>query len=588
MPVSISNLKATFANSASSYSALSVDVTDLASAYGSKLLDLKVNGVTKFSVDKNGYPSSNIAIFDSTARSLATDAATIGSAAYNKANSSNTIASSAFNKANAANVLAQSAYDIASGYSPVIITSAYTQANTAYDRGNLALQAAQGAFAKSNAGYTLTNLNINEIDLVDVAGNLRGYLYTTSANNIKLLSNTGSNVIVASPNNMEFLANTYYFYTINEDYSVLTITDTGQIAITNTGYSIPSVPTRLFVYGYPGESTLVASDFGTGSQIIVSDVGSGRNFYDANTHYFRSNTGSEFMRIQPEGRIGINGTSGDARLRIAPPAGQASLQAVGINGTQVYIDYLGTGQSYYDANTHYFRSNNSVERMRITPLGNVAIRGAGGNYHLDVNGTINASNILINGAKISAGGGVGAATNNNILFNDSDSANGSNSLLFFKSNNTLAAANISVIGTSTFITANSINVTNLFVLGAITYSVANNIIINKTEVNSIVTIANTNGTAATSNIIDTFLMTDYRSAHYHVTMNAGSNWYTTQYSLIHDGSSTVAGTQYGNLIIGTSVGNLSVSIFGTSNIRLNLVSTQACTTVRIFRTATAT
>lgn len=204
---------------------------------------------------------------------------------------------------------------------------------------------------------------------------------------------------------------------------------------------------------------------------------------------------------------------------------------------------------------------------------------------LDVNGSINASAFYVNGTVIS---GLGNSTSNNVIFNDNGTSNGSNSLIFYKSNNTLAAANLSVVGTTTFITANSINVTNLVVSGAITYSVANNIIVNKTEVNSFIVIANTNATAATSNIIDQFLTTDYRSAHYRVTMNAGTNFTTMEMSLVHNDSTVQFVSNVSNVCIGAGLGSLSATYVGTSNIRVNLASTLACTTVRIFRTAIAT
>ena len=55
MTVPLSNLTATWATSASSVNtAIGLNVTDTLSAANAKLLDLKVNGTSKFSVDKTG------------------------------------------------------------------------------------------------------------------------------------------------------------------------------------------------------------------------------------------------------------------------------------------------------------------------------------------------------------------------------------------------------------------------------------------------------------------------------------------------------------------------------------------------------
>lgn len=462
MPVSISNLRATFANSASAYSALSVDVTNLASAYGSKLLDLKVGGVTKFSIDMNGYPSSNIAIVDTTARSLAQDAQTSSGAGFDKANSANIIATAAFNKANSANFYAylvdqntKAAFDKANSAAISFdLKPAFDRANTP----NIFI-ANTGTF-----GYTIRSPNRKTINFIEGSGVKIG--------------------IVDDP-----LA----------DRSNVTITSTSAL----TGIS--SLPILD-----PNNSSIVWG------ALDAYDVGTG-------------NTVELIVQYPSKLKLSANDTT---QIRL-------------------YSD-----DAYWGA-----------QRGKID---------------------FYATELLLNGVPFTGNGGsgIGNSKSNNVIFNDNGSANGSNSLLFFKGNNTLAAANLAVLGTTTFITANSVNVINLYVSGAITYSVANNIIINKTEVNSVSLIANTGGLASTISNIDNFALADFRSAHYMVTMNAGSNWYTTQYSLVHDGSS-VSGLQYGNVIMGTSVGNLTSSIVGSS-VNLNLVSTIACTTVRIYRTATKT
>ena len=57
--VSINNITETWTSSGTTYSGIKYNVTDTASATGSKLIDLQVGGVSKFSVDKNGYIALN-------------------------------------------------------------------------------------------------------------------------------------------------------------------------------------------------------------------------------------------------------------------------------------------------------------------------------------------------------------------------------------------------------------------------------------------------------------------------------------------------------------------------------------------------
>jgi hypothetical protein len=55
----IYDLVDTWDNGALVWNAIKMNVSDAASASGSKLIDMQVGGVSKFSVDKNGNISSN-------------------------------------------------------------------------------------------------------------------------------------------------------------------------------------------------------------------------------------------------------------------------------------------------------------------------------------------------------------------------------------------------------------------------------------------------------------------------------------------------------------------------------------------------
>lgn len=58
--VSINNITETWTSSGTTYSGIKYNVTDTASAAGSKLIDLQVGGVSKFSVGKGGDISDSI------------------------------------------------------------------------------------------------------------------------------------------------------------------------------------------------------------------------------------------------------------------------------------------------------------------------------------------------------------------------------------------------------------------------------------------------------------------------------------------------------------------------------------------------
>lgn len=57
--VSINNITETWSSTGTTYTGIKYNVTDTASATGSKLIDLQVGGVSKFSVDKSGIVSSS-------------------------------------------------------------------------------------------------------------------------------------------------------------------------------------------------------------------------------------------------------------------------------------------------------------------------------------------------------------------------------------------------------------------------------------------------------------------------------------------------------------------------------------------------
>ena len=108
----------------------------------------------------------------------------------------------------------------------------------------------------------------------------------------------------------------------------------------------------------------------------------------------------ERMRITSAGRVAINVT----------PNG--IFHAKGTSGAQVIIDFEGNNENYYDANTHIFRSvtGSYPERMRITSGGNVGIGTSSPSDKLSVvgGGIYTDSNIYSTGRTKSVGGLISA------------------------------------------------------------------------------------------------------------------------------------------------------------------------------------
>lgn len=125
MPVAINNLTVTFADSTQPLTALGMNVKYVAAGGSSKLLDLKIDGQSKFFVDLDGYPSSAISTTDQIARNY-------GLGANVQAGYANTTARSSFDRANAVNITAGAAFDkanVGSG-SELYIANTYLSTET--------------------------------------------------------------------------------------------------------------------------------------------------------------------------------------------------------------------------------------------------------------------------------------------------------------------------------------------------------------------------------------------------------------------------------------------------------------------------
>ena len=131
----------------------------------------------------------------------------------------------------------------------------------------------------------------------------------------------------------------------------------------------------------------------------------------------------------------------------------------------------------------------------------------------------------------------------------------------------------------------NLSAANISVTGAATYVSANSVTIGSSEINSISLITST----ATNQIIDTFSNTLFRSAHYVVSMNSANDYQTTQILVVHN-DATVYISEYGMLYTGNNLGIFSGNYVSGSpgTIQLNVTPTFAVTTIRLLRTATIT
>jgi len=118
------------------------------------------------------------------------------------------------------------------------------------------------------------------------------------------------------------------------------------------------------------------------------------------------------------GYVGIGTTGPTRQLEIVSGPGVGPLKVSGPNG-YLLIDNVGSGQSYYQANSlHQFQGSSGTPLMTILNSGNVGIGTTSPAYLLDANGVIHSSvtagsNLIISkntGASVSFDNGAGVQT----------------------------------------------------------------------------------------------------------------------------------------------------------------------------------
>ena len=172
----------------------------------------------------------------------------------------------------------------------------------------------------------------------------------------------------------------FYKFAVVDDVNANVVS---QIANTNAGASANAI-SQLWVNGrYVNYIVNHSSQyiFTVGSGIVVS-------YADFDTHIWRNNAGSERMRIDASGNVGIGTSAPGRKLTVADSDNQLSLTT----GTNELIARVNSSE----ASLYTFQSipmtfyTNNAERIRITGAGNVGIGTStpSASFKLDVVGAV--------------------------------------------------------------------------------------------------------------------------------------------------------------------------------------------------------
>ena len=160
---------------------------------------------------------------------------------------------------------------------------------------------------------------------------------------------------------------------------------------------------------------------------------------------------------------------------------------------------------------------------------------------------------------------------------------------------TTTTLNVTGVSTLGIVTSSSIFSTGIItattfagaLTGDVTGDVNAGIVTSSTVVltNGLITTVSSTTTATDQTSIDSFSASTHRSAKYNVQITRGSEYQTTEISVVHDGSDSY-GTEYATIKTGATLATFSTDISG-GNVRLLATPSSATSTVfKLFRTAT--
>ena len=160
---------------------------------------------------------------------------------------------------------------------------------------------------------------------------------------------------------------------------------------------------------------------------------------------------------------------------------------------------------------------------------------------------------------------------------------------------TTTTLNVTGVSTLGIVTSSSVFSTGIItattfagaLTGDVTGDVNAGIVTSSTVVltNGLITTVSSTTTATDQTSIDSFSASTYRSAKYNVQITRGSEYQTTEISVIHDGSDSY-GTEYATIKTGATLATFSTDVSG-GNVRLLATPSSATSTVfKLFRTTT--
>jgi len=237
------------------------------------------------------------------------------------------------------------------------------------------------------------------------------------------------------------------------------ITSSGNVGIGTTSPSAKLDVQGDVVFNDPSASFTATFSSATGGAYLVLDAANGTHSIQHDGGHFSiydSSASSERLRLDSSGRLGIGTTSPTQALHIVSPVASDTTFASGGVGTPTIVRLVGTdtynsgtsgsGISFnglynssgtptalagiagikenttdgdYDGALIFMTRTNgqgagAAENMRIDSSGNVGIGTTSPSYKLDVNGSLNATSLYVNGTAVGTGDITGVTAGNGL------------------------------------------------------------------------------------------------------------------------------------------------------------------------------